>query len=194
MVSPYLKNKGSAVRFCLWPPMILNLIKKIVHILLPTRRPLNKFLESISSDYKNLDILEIGSGDISINQSAELIFTNAKLFIKTDVNKDYGHKFLDITSTIQIEEKFDLVLCTNVLEHIFDIKPAIKNLHYLLKEKGHLIVSVPFIYPLHDEPLDFWRFTEHALKKLFSDFKILKTKKTGIRQFPTQYIFLLQKN
>ena len=78
------------------------------------------------------------------------------------------------------------------LEHI--LIACYKKLDYLLKEKGHLIVSVPFIYPLHDEPLDFWRFTEHALKKLFSDFKILKTKKTGIRQFPTQYIFLLQKN
>jgi SAM-dependent methyltransferase len=193
MVCPYLKNKGSAVRFCLWPPMMLNLIRIIIHLLLPTRRPLNRFLKSISSDYENLDILEIGSGDVSINQSAEDIFTNAKLFVQTDVNKSYGHKYLDITNEIQIEEKFDLVLCTNVLEHIFDVTPAIKNLNYLLKEKGHLVVSVPFIYPLHDEPKDFWRFTEHALNKLFSDFKILTIKRTGIRQFPTQYIFLLQK-
>ena len=193
MVSPYLKNKGSAVRFCLWPPMILELIRIIIHILLPTRRPLNRFLKSISSDYENLDILEIGSGDVSINQSAEHIFTNAKLFVQTDVNKSYGHKYLDITNEIQTEEKFDLVLCTNVLEHIFDVTSAIKNLNYLLKEKGHLVVSVPFIYPLHDEPKDFWRFTEHALNKLFSDFKILTIKRTGIRQFPTQYIFLLQK-
>ena len=193
MVSPYLKNKGSAVRFCLWPQMLLNLIRRLVHLLLPTRRPLNRFLKSISSDYENLDILEIGSGDVSINQSAERIFTNAKLFLQTDVNKSYGHKYLDITSEVQIEEKFDLVLCTNVLEHIFDVKPAIKNLNYLLKENGQLVISVPFIYPLHDEPKDFWRFTEHALIKLFSDFKILLIKRTGIRQFPTQYIFLFQK-
>ena len=105
-----------------------------------------------------------------------------------------GHKYLDITSAIQIEEKFDLVLCTNVLEHIFDINSAIQNLRYLLKDRGHLVVSVPFIYPLHDEPKDYWRFTEHALKKLFSDFKILTIKRTGIRQFPTQYIFLFQKH
>ena len=173
--------------------MILNLIRRIVHILLPTRRPLNKFLKSISPDYKNLNILEIGSGDTNKNQSARQIFTNAKKFIQTDINNSYGFKYLDITSEIQIEEKFDLVLCTNVLEHVFDIEPAIKNLNYLLEEKGHLVVSVPFIYPLHDEPNDFWRFTEHALKKLFSDFKILSFNKTGIRQFPTQYIFLLQK-
>ena len=142
---------------------LLKLIRIIIHILLPTRRPLNRFLKSISSDYENLDILEIGSGDVSINQSAEDIFTNAKSFVQTDVNKRYGQKYLDITSEIQIEEKFDLVLCTNVLEHIFDVKPAIKNLNYLLKENGQLVISVPFIYPLHYEPKDFWRFTEHAL-------------------------------
>ena len=173
--------------------MLLNLIRRIVHILLPTRRPLNRFLKSISSNYKHLDILEIGSGDTNKNQSAEQIFPHAKVFVQTDVNNSFGHKYLDITSAIQIEEKYDLVLCTNVLEHIFDIKSAIKNLNYLLKEKGHLLISVPFIYPLHDEPEDFWRFTEHALKKLFSDFKFLMVKRTGIRQFPTQYIFLLQK-
>ena len=173
--------------------MLNNLIRRIVHILFPTYRPLYKFLKFISHDYENLDILEIGSGNPSINQSVAHIFHNAKLFVQTDVSKSYGHKYLDITSSVLIEEKFDLILCTNVLEHIFDSKTAIKNLNYLLKEKGHLVVSVPFIYPLHDEPNDFWRFTEHALKKLFSDFKILTFKKTGIRQFPTQYILLLQK-
>lgn len=173
--------------------MLLNVVRSLVHMLLPTRKPLYKYLNSIESNYKNLDILEIGSGNPSINQSVAHIFHNAKLFVQTDVNKSYGHKYLDITSSVLIEEKFDLILCTNVLEHIFDSKTAIKNLNYLLKEKGHLVVSVPFIYPLHDEPNDFWRFTEHALKKLFSDFKILTFKKTGIRQFPTQYILLLQK-
>ena len=27
MVSPYLKNKGSAVRFCLWPPIIIGVYR-----------------------------------------------------------------------------------------------------------------------------------------------------------------------
>ena len=85
------------------------------------------------------------------------------------------------------------MLCFYVLEHIFETKLAIKNFNYLLKDKGHLLVAVPFIYPLHMQPEDFWRFTEHSLKKLFSDFTILTIKRTGIRQFPSQYILLLQK-
>ena len=131
-------------------------------------------------------------GDTSINQSAINIFSNVNSFIQTDINSSYAHKFLDITDEITIDEKFDLILCTNVLEHIFDTKSSIQNLKYLLKEEGHLLISVPFVYPLHDEPGDYWRFTEHSLKRLFSEFKILTFKRTGIRQFPTQYILLLQ--
>jgi len=172
--------------------MFLNIIRSVVHVFFPTKRPLYKYLKSIASNYKNLDILEIGSGDVSKNQSAIKIFSNANSFTQTDINSNYAHKFLDITDEIQIEEKFDLVLCANVLEHVFDTKSAIKNLNYLLKKGGHLLISVPFVYPLHDEPGDFWRFTEHALKKIFSDFEILTFKRTGIRQFPTQYILLLQ--
>tara|TARA_B110000008_G_C16769683_1_gene484096 strand:+ start:139 stop:669 length:531 start_codon:yes stop_codon:yes gene_type:complete len=173
--------------------ILLKTAKSLIQILFPTYRPLHRYLNSIAPNYTNLDVLEIGSGDITLNHSAQHFFPNTNSFIQTDINKTYGHKYLDITSKIKIEEKFDLVLCFYVLEHIFETKLAIKNLNYLLKDKGHLLVAVPFIYPLHMEPEDFWRFTEHSLKKLFSDFTILTIKRTGIRQFPSQYILLLQK-
>ena len=87
-----------------------------------------------------------------------------------------------------------MVLCTNVLEHVYEIELAINNLKNILNSDGHLLISVPFIYPLHDEPEDYWRFTEDSLKRLFSEFNILDFKKIGIRQFPIQYIILLENN
>jgi hypothetical protein len=51
---------------------------------------------------------------------------------------------------------------------------------------------MPFIYPLHDEPEDYWRLTEHNLRNLFSDFLIEDFQHTGLRQFPSQYILLLK--
>lgn len=172
--------------------MILNLLRKIVHLILPTQRPLFKYLKSISLNYKNLDILEIGSGDEEKKQSVISIFKEANVFLQTDIKKEYKHMFLDITKPLEIKNKFDLVICTNVLEHIFETNLAIENLKKLVKKGGHLLVSVPFIYPLHDEPADYWRFTEHSLKVLFKEFKIIEFKKTGLRQFPTQYILLLE--
>jgi SAM-dependent methyltransferase len=172
--------------------VILNFLREIVHIILPTQKPLFKYLKSISLNYKNLDILEIGSGNTEKKQSVITIFKEANTFLQTDIKKEYNHMFLDVTKPLEIKNKFDLVICTNVLEHIFETNLAIANLKKLVKKGGHLFVSVPFIYPLHDEPADYWRFTEHSLKILFKEFEIIEFKKTGLRQFPTQYMLLLE--
>jgi len=163
-----------------------------VHLIFPIKRPVFKYLKSISLNYKNLDILEIGSGDEEKKQSVISIFKDANTFLQTDIKEEYNHMFLDITRPLEIENKFDLVICTSVLEHIFEMNLAVENLKKLVKKEGHLFISVPFIYPLHDEPADYWRFTEHSLKKLFKEFKIIEFKKTGLRQFPTQYMLLLK--
>lgn len=65
---------------------------------------------------------------------------------------------------------FDLVLCTEVLEHVLDWPAAWANLHRLLAPGGRLIITCPFIYPLHEEPYDFWRATPHALRRFAERF------------------------
>lgn len=172
--------------------MTLNLLRKLVHFVFPIKRPVFKYLNSISLNYKNLDILEIGSGDEEKKQSVISIFKEANTFLQTDVKKEYNHIFLDITRPLEFKNKFDLVICTSVLEHIFEMNLAVENLKKLVKKGGHLFISVPFVYPLHDEPADYWRFTEHSLRILFKEFKIIEFKKTGLRQFPTQYMLLLE--
>jgi SAM-dependent methyltransferase len=59
---------------------------------------------------------------------------------------------------------FDLVLCTEVLEHVADWQTAFHNLAALLAPRGRLLITCPFFYPLHEQPYDFWRPTPHALK------------------------------
>jgi SAM-dependent methyltransferase len=59
--------------------------------------------------------------------------------------------------------KFDLILCTEVLEHVADWHAAWSNLAHLLAPGGKLIVTCPFFYPLHEEPYDFFRPTIHAI-------------------------------
>ena len=172
--------------------MLNNILRQFVHILLPTRKPLQKYLKKISNRFNDKDIIEIGSGSQKRNQSMKKLFQNANSFLQTDINKEYGHHYLDITNISNIHKKFDLVLCTNVLEHIFEIELAISNLTALVKQDGYLIISMPFIYPLHDEPEDYWRLTEHNLRNLFSDFLIEDFQHTGLRQFPSQYILLLK--
>ena len=57
-----------------------------------------------------------------------------------------------------------------VLEHTKDPVVAIKNLHNIIDEKTFVMFSSPFIFHIHDEPEDYFRFTKYGLKNIFKDF------------------------
>jgi len=49
----------------------------------------------------------------------------------------------DITDT-KISNKYELITCISVLEHIKEFNTAIKNMFFLLKPKGFLIITLPY--------------------------------------------------
>ena len=61
-------------------------------------------------------------------------------------------------------ESYSLVLCTEVMEHVARWDRAFVNLASLLTRGGRVIVTSPFVYPLHEEPYDFWRPTPYAMQ------------------------------
>ena len=67
------------------------------------------------------------------------------------------------------EASFDCVLFSEVIEHIPQYDLAISEISRVLKPGGTLIITWPFMYPMHEIPADFRRFTEfgmqHDLKK-----------------------------
>jgi SAM-dependent methyltransferase len=74
--------------------------------------------------------------------------------------------------------EFDCALCTAVLEHLEEPEMAIRECYRVLKEGGTAIYSVPFIWHLHEEPRDFYRFSKYGLKYLFEKvgFEIIEIK------------------
>lgn len=61
---------------------------------------------------------------------------------------------------------FDTVAMLDVLEHIPDAAKAFQESARVLRPGGELIIKVPFLYPLHDRPHDFHRWTSHGLRRL----------------------------
>ena len=61
---------------------------------------------------------------------------------------------------------FDLVLCTQVLEHSMNPWAAVREIHRILKPGGHLIVSAPHVWFFHPHPTDHWRFTQEGMAHL----------------------------
>ena len=60
--------------------------------------------------------------------------------------------------------EFDLIVCTEVLEHVEDPVTVVGELRRVLKPGGRLLVTVPFVGALHEEPYDFSRFTDRGLR------------------------------
>lgn len=67
------------------------------------------------------------------------------------------------------EGTFDTVLATDVFEHVRQPGAVFREVSRLLRPEGTLIVGVPFLYWIHEEPHDYYRYTEFALRHLCAE-------------------------
>jgi len=70
------------------------------------------------------------------------------------------------------DNTYDVVLCSEVLEHLHTPSKAIAEMKRVMKPGGLLLLSTRFIFPLHDAPGDYYRYTKYGLQHLFRDFQI----------------------
>jgi SAM-dependent methyltransferase len=75
-------------------------------------------------------------------------------------NKDFGDTFRD---------SFDVVICTNLLEHVTDIKAVARHLYECCTACGYLLITVPYKYKKHLDPIDnMFRPKPAEIKALFA--------------------------
>ncbi|HEX6099045.1 MAG TPA: class I SAM-dependent methyltransferase [Thermoanaerobaculia bacterium] len=60
----------------------------------------------------------------------------------------------------------DVILATEVLEHVADTDGAFAEMARLLREGGAIVITTPFAYPLHELPHDYVRLTTGAIRNL----------------------------
>ena len=70
------------------------------------------------------------------------------------------------------DEAIDIVLLFDVCEHVAQTDRLFREISRILKPGGRLLMQIPFLYPLHDEPRDYIRLTRHGLAKLARDYKM----------------------
>jgi len=66
--------------------------------------------------------------------------------------------------------KPNCIVALEVMEHVQDPYKAIKSCRAALLQGGLLIISTPWVIPIHDRPNDFLRFTPAALKLMLNEF------------------------
>jgi SAM-dependent methyltransferase len=82
----------------------------------------------------------------------------------------HGSEHVDVFADLNLATSipaasFDTIFSSSVLEHIWKHDMFWDEMARMLRPGGKIILSVPFIYWLHEEPHDYFRWTRHALVK-----------------------------
>jgi SAM-dependent methyltransferase len=67
------------------------------------------------------------------------------------------------------DASFDTIILSDVLEHIRRPEDLVREMYRVLAPGGQVIMNVPFYYGLHEQPFDYYRYTEHALRSMAED-------------------------
>ncbi len=116
-------------------------------------------------------ILNVGSGG-QVRRDLDAILGNADVgVVGMDVDPDRGPDVLaDVHRLPFAEGRVDVVTCLEVLPHLTHTRDAIGEMHRVLRPGGTLLLSVRFMFPMNDMPVDYYRFTEHGLREVLADF------------------------
>ena len=129
-------------------------------------------------------LLDLGCGKVPLYESY-------REWVSTCICVDWSntaHKNLhldyecDLTETLPFGDgEFDTVILSDVLEHIPTPEALCHEIARILATNGKLIMNVPFLYCLHEEPYDFFRYTEFALRRFMevSGLKLISLEPTG---------------
>jgi SAM-dependent methyltransferase len=179
------------------PKRLTNrMLRAGVHLVFGTRPWVRRNLEAFAEGVVGKRILEIGSGRQDLGTDAfscRDLFDPSNAFVQSDVVPEYGHELVDVRA-IGREEAFDVILCLYVLEHVFELESAVRSMYRALAPRGTLVLAVPHLYPYHDEPGDYWRFTEYALRRMLEPFESTDIKVRGLRRMPLALIAFARKN
>ena len=123
---------------------------------------------------EGLRVLEIGARDV--NGSVRGLLPGAA-YIGVDIEAGAGVDEVcdgaDVVRRFGVGT-FDLVVCTETLEHVERWRAVVDNIKGAVREGGYILVTTCSPgFPFHAYPHDYWRFTLDVLADLFGDFDIL---------------------
>ncbi|HRH24012.1 MAG TPA: class I SAM-dependent methyltransferase [Candidatus Paceibacterota bacterium] len=129
-----------------------------------TRGSIDAFLNKYASDRKTLDIGAASGDHPMFSNSTALDIDPAR---NPDVVGDaHNLPFPDAS--------FDIVVCSEVFEHLTNPPKAAAEMHRVLVPGGMLILTTRFLFPVHDAPTDYFRYTPYGLRHIFREWEIIE--------------------
>jgi SAM-dependent methyltransferase len=133
------------------------------------RAPLAEWLreegERAARDFDRFRVLDVGCG---VKPYAAL-FSGAAEYVGVDVNNPAA-ELEGFAEDLPVPDgSFEVVLCTQVLEHAADPAKVAAELHRVCAPGGRVLASTHGVQFYHPNPVDYWRWTHAGLEKLFTD-------------------------
>lgn len=138
-------------------------------------------LQVAISNFAHGSVLDIGCG----NKPYEQLFTGKIIrYTGCDVVQSDQNRVDVICPATKLDfnnDNFDTVFTTQVIEHVDDPAKMLSEANRVMKINGHIIVSAPFCWELHEEPYDFYRYSKYGLRAMLekAGFKVISIKANG---------------
>jgi SAM-dependent methyltransferase len=132
------------------------------------RHALAAWLRAQASDLERLDgvrVLDVGCG---VKPYFPFFAAAASAYIGVDVVENPAAELLGPVEALPVADaSFDVVLCTQVLEHCDDPAQAVRELRRVTAAGGRVLASTHGVQVYHPSPVDYWRWTHEGLRRLF---------------------------
>lgn len=135
-------------------------------------------------EYAKGRLLDLGCGKVPLYEAYRNYVTDITCV-------DWGNSFhandhldleQDLTKKTPFSDcEFDTIILSDVLEHIPVPEDLWAEMARILSINGKIILNVPFYYSLHEQPHDYYRYTEFALKRYVerSGLKLIRMEAIG---------------
>jgi SAM-dependent methyltransferase len=143
--------------------------------------PFHRDLVAAIRKYAKGKVLDIGCGNKPYEKEFD---ANVSAYIGCDIIQSDLNKvdILCAANEIPLENlSVDTVFSTQTIEHVEDHQGLVNEAFRVLKPGGFFIVSGPMYWHLHEQPYDFFRFTEYGFKYVLekAGFEITEIKANG---------------
>ena len=141
---------------------------------LPTyavRKPLLGFLReqaaAAHATFGQYRVLDVGCGR---KQYKPLFAPYASSYVGVDHVDNPMAELKGAIEDLPVEDgSFDVVLCSQVLEHCDAPDKAVAELRRVTAPGGRVLATTHGVMPYHPSPTDYWRWTHSGLEKLFTE-------------------------
>ena len=148
-------------------PKSLRAIKRVRQSLKPnsSRTHLDAFVRRAAASLPaGSRILDAGAGDSLYRHHFTHVIYESADFLQS--NRAYA--VVDYVCTLDSvpveDDRFDLVLLTQVLEHVPEPHDVLTEMHRVLRPGACIWLSAPLFYPEHETPHDFYRYTQYGFR------------------------------